>query len=68
MKSFAVAVRVIGGDSIVAAIVAVVVKNLGLKFRFQNLFSIHLFYAMNREFLYRINVLINVKLDSIVMQ
>ena len=47
---------------------AVVVKNLGLKFRFQNLFSIHLFYAMNREFLYRINVLINVKLDSIVMQ
>ena len=64
MKSFAVAVRVIGGDSIVA----VVVKNLGLKFRFQNLFSIHLFYAMNREFLYRINVLINVKLDSIVMQ
>ena len=64
MKSFAVAVRVIGGDSIVA----VVVKNLGLKFRFQNLFSIHLFYAMNREFLCRINVLSNVKLDSIVMQ
>ena len=47
-------------------LVADVIENIGLKFLFQGRFSIHLFHAMNRKYLCRMNVLNNYILYLIV--
>ena len=44
--------------------VANVVENIGLKFRFHREFSIHLFHAMNRNYLCRKNVLNKIQIDA----
>ena len=45
-------------------LVADVVENIGLKFRFQSTFSIMRVYAMNREYSCRINVVNKIQIDT----